>query len=399
MEERVALKSLVDMVRQVQDAIVQAEVDREDLERRMIEAAEADGDVAPEAVVKDGTSNVLAAAQAATLDGIYEEGSSGVVVDVGPTEAGLSGEALKTYDAMLTDLVGAVASNQLDAAVEGAFERCDFALLSLATERRDGGGETAAACGAVVEAINAFAAKRLEQAAMRLGGILKAGTPAKMMSKITEMAVTGEVDVSLVELLDANRQQAEAAGDAGKQAAELMKNLANRCRDELDKRVAADQPEKRLLRALLRSEDEESRDALLRRAFEPKEAIALGFGDEAPTTQEGPEVEPPKFISACMELIEGFGNIDDNGTPLAERVRSIAALAETIANEIFGECNTPQELQDRMWNEGTTSVFDLEAVEMAAEAQNERMPWQDDRYDDMLPPGFDHAGVKKIGGG
>ena len=85
MEERVALKSLVDMVRQVQDAIVQAEVDREDLERRMIEAAEADGDVAPEAVVKDGTSNVLAAAQAATLDGIYEEGSSGVVVDVGPT--------------------------------------------------------------------------------------------------------------------------------------------------------------------------------------------------------------------------------------------------------------------------------------------------------------------------
>ena len=100
-----------------------------------------------------------------------------------------------------------------------------------------------------------------------------------------------------------------------------------------------------------------------------------------------------------MELIEGFGNIDDNGTPLAERVRSIAALAETIANEIFGECNTPQELQDRMWNEGTTSVFDLEAVEMAAEAQNERMPWQDDRYDDMLPPGFDHAGVKKIGGG
>ena len=104
MEERVALKSLVDMVRQVQDAIVQAEVDREDLERRMVEAAEADGDVAPEAVVKDGTSNVLAAAQAATLDGIYEEGSSGVVVDVGPTEAGLSGEALKTYDAMLTDL-------------------------------------------------------------------------------------------------------------------------------------------------------------------------------------------------------------------------------------------------------------------------------------------------------
>jgi len=221
------------------------------------------------------------------------------------------------------------------------------------------------------------------------------------MDKIVEYAALGEIDAAFLELLEANRQQAAGAGAAGAQAAELMGNLANRCRDELDKRMGADAPEKRLLRALLRAEDDEAAKALLARAFEPRESIALGFGDDAPKTDEGPEVTPPAFIDACKALVNDFGNVDvaGDGGSLADKVQKLANLAEQVATEIFGECASPQEQQDRMWKEGTTSVFDLEGAEFHAESQGERMPWQDDRYDDMLPDGFDQSGKKQVGGG
>ena len=103
---------------------------------------------------------------------------------------------------------------------------------------------------------------------------MQQGSPEKMFAKIQELAIINQIDAPLVELLDANRQQALAAGAAGAGAAELMKNLANRCRDEMDKRIAKDAPEKRLLRALLRTDDDETKKAILQRAFEPKEGLA-----------------------------------------------------------------------------------------------------------------------------
>ena len=102
-------------------------------------------------------------------------------------------------------------------------------------------------------------------------------------------------------------------------------------------------------------------------------------------------------------MIADFGNIDDGGQPLAVRILAIASIAEEVATEIYGECASPREQQDRMWNEGTTSVFELEAAEMAAEAQGDTMPWHNDKYNAMLPDGFtaNDAGeyIKKVGGG
>merc|ERR1712097_89534 len=103
--------------------------------------------------------------------------------------AGLYGDALRTYDALLSELVQAEAKGELAAAVEGAFERCDYSLLALA-------------------------AKRLEQAAARLGTVMQQGSPEKMFAKIQELAIINQIDAPLVELLDANRQQALAAGAA-----------------------------------------------------------------------------------------------------------------------------------------------------------------------------------------
>lgn len=55
--------------------------------------------------------------------------------------------------------------------------------------------------------------------------------------------------------------------------------------------------------------------------------------------------------------------------------------------------------QDYMWNKATMSVFDLEQLENKAQQVGDMMPWQNDKYDAMLPPGFEEDGSKRIGGG
>ena len=55
--------------------------------------------------------------------------------------------------------------------------------------------------------------------------------------------------------------------------------------------------------------------------------------------------------------------------------------------------------QDRAWKEQTTSIFDLERMELEAEANGETAPWANPNDDgDMLLPGFDASGKMKIGG-
>ena len=411
MEEREGLKSLVDMIRATLAAVEKMQKEAEEAQARIEAEVEAEAEraaaLARGEVVVD-TEQVLGAAAVASGIEQYAEMAREARSE-GPGEAGLYGDALRTYDALLSEFVQAEAKGELAAAVEGAFERCDYSLLALATERRDAGDRPdTQALNAVIEAVNALSAKRLEQAAARLGTVMQQGSPEKMFAKIQELAIINQIDAPLVELLDANRQQALAAGAAGAGAAELMKNLANRCRDEMDKRIAKDAPEKRLLRALLRTDDDETKKTILQRAFEPKEGLALSFGedygkDAAKKTQEGPEVDPTKFIAACQQLIADFGNIDDNGEPLMVRINAIAAIAETVATELYGDVTSAREQQDLMWNEATTSVFDLEAAELAAEQKGETMPWHNDAYDGKLPDGFtaDQAGqyIKKVGGG
>lgn len=411
MEEREGLKSLVDMIRSTLALVEKAEKDAEEAKARA--QAEIDAEADRIAAIQRGeeaivdTEQVLGAAAVASGIETYAQMAK-EAKEGGPGEAGLYGDALKTYDKLLGELVQADAQGKLEAAVEGSYERCDFSLLSLAAERRDAGDRPETeALSRIIDAINALSAKRLQQAAERLGKVMQQGSPELMFAKITELAIINQIDAPLVELLEANRQQALAAGAAGAGAAELMKNLANRCRDEMDKRLAKDAPEKRLLRALLRTDDDEMRRSIIERAFEQKEGLSLSMGDDfgknaAKKTKEGPEVEPPKFIAACQQLIAEFGNMDDNGQPLMVRINEIATIAESVATELYGDISSAREQQDLMWNEATTSIFDLEAAELAAEAKGETMPWHNDSYDGKLPDGFtaDQAGnvLKRIGG-
>ena len=114
-----------------------------------------------------------------------------------------------------------------------------------------------------------------------------------------------------------------------------------------------------------------------------------------------PDVPPPDFINACKAVLLNFGNLqyDDERGDLANRIKQIASEAEVVATRIYGQGMTAQEQQDLAWKQQTTSIFDLERMELEAEARGESAPWTNpDAGDDMLMPGFDSQGKMQIGG-
>jgi hypothetical protein len=123
---------------------------------------------------------------------------------------------------------------------------------------------------------------------------------------------------------------------------------------------------------------------------------------EAPDQQQPmPEVPPPDFINACKAVLLNFGNLgsnDDRGT-LEARIKQLAAEAEVVTTRIYGKGMTLREQQDRMWKEQTTSIFDLEQVEIEAERMGTRAPWTNPNMgDDDFLPGFDNDGKMQVGG-
>lgn len=112
-----------------------------------------------------------------------------------------------------------------------------------------------------------------------------------------------------------------------------------------------------------------------------------------------PDVPPPDFINACKAVLLNFGNLssDDDRGDLATRIKNIASEAEVVATRIYGKGMTLREQQDRMWKEQTTSIFDLERMEIEAESMGDQAPWTNPDAEDFIP-GFDTDGRMQVGG-
>lgn len=247
--------------------------------------------------------------------------------------------------------------------------------------------------------------KKLAAATENLKLVLAAGDPKRMEGIIVKIAREGKIDEPFLLLLEANANQALAAGATG--PAQLMKRLGERAMEEKDKQSTS--KEIKLLRQLLRNDDETKRQALLEDAFTPKEQILVeGTAANAERAMDGeapeeakpiPDVPPPDFINACKAVLINFGNLssDDERGDLTSRIKQIAAEAEVVATRIYGDSMTTREQQDRMWKDQTTSIFDLETLEIDAEQRGETAPWGNAENDDILP-GFDTSGKMRIGG-
>jgi len=249
--------------------------------------------------------------------------------------------------------------------------------------------------------------KRIEQATEQLKAVLSMGDPMRMEGLIVKMAREGKIDESFLLLLEANETQARDAGAMG--PAELMKRLRFRAAEEKDK--LASSKEIALIRKLLRADDTTEREKILEDAFTPRENLLVpGTPENAAKAMDGetpeqekpmPDVPPPDFINACKAVLLNFGNLssDDERGDLASRIKQIASEAEVVATRIYGQGMSLRDQQDRAWKDQTTSIFDLEQMELEAESRGESAPWTNpDADDDMLLPGFDGQGKMKIGG-
>jgi hypothetical protein len=278
-------------------------------------------------------------------------------------------------------------------------------MVKLLAEKVTEGDEDAKA---LTEALAGEQQKRITVATDSLKAVLAAGDPMRMEGTIVKFAREGKIDEAFLLLLEANENQARAAGASG--PADLMAKLRGRAMDEKDKQSSS--KEIRLIRQLLRTDDAVEREKLLEDAFTPKDALIVPGtpentmkamdGEVVDQEQPMPEVPPPDFINACKAVLLNFGNLgsdnDDRGD-LASRIKRIASEAEVVATRIYGKGMTLREQQDKAWEDQTTSIFDLERMEIEAERMGEEAPWSNpDMTDDMLMPGFDASGRMQIGG-
>ena len=131
------------------------------------------------------------------------------------------------------------------------------------------------------------------------------------------------------------------------------------------------------------------------------ENAAKAADGEAPEEDKPyPEVPPPDFINACKAVLINFSNLscDEDRGDLQARIQQLATEAEAVATRIYGVGMNVRYQQDRVWKEQTTSIFDLETLEIEAEKRGEKAPWAENANDDILP-GFDKDGRMQVGGG
>lgn len=408
-EEKMALGDLKDMIVDVKKRV---ELSREAEERAAAEAegAERDRVAKAEAEMEAGkamsATDVLkraAAVDSAGVDAMIEENRDDAVKETF-YEKELTPEIRKSYEDMCSKVLPPYKAGDNPASIVfNYYDQFDAQFIKVLNERAQNGDSDSQN---VLDALSIEQQNRVNAATLHIKEVLSKGEPMRMEGAIVKLAKEGKIDEPFLLLLEANADQARAAGATG--PAELMTKLRKRAMAEKDKQSAS--KEIKLLRQLLREPDSNEREKLLEEAFTPKEALivpgtaanaAKAIDGEAPEDEKPmPDVPPPDFINCCKAVLLNFGNlnIDEERGDLSVQIKIIASEAEVVATRIYGKGMSAREQQDRAWKEQTTSIFDLETLEIEAERRGETAPWANPDGGDELIPGFGPDGKMSIGG-
>jgi len=407
-EEKVALRDLYDMIMDVQNKVRLSQLaderkkaEEEEAERMRLESAEVEA-AQGRALSNADVLRKAAQMDMAGVDAVVNRSAEAEQQKKSFLEEELSPEIRMSYEGLVKELLPPYKpGSTVQSVVFNLYDRCDAQLIKVLKERATNGD---ADSQAVLDAIAMEQQKRLAAATERLKAVLAAGDPMRMEGVIVRLAKEGGIDEPFILLLEANANQAEAAGALG--PAQLMRKLRTRAVEEKDKLTKS--KEVALLRKLLRAEGSTQREKILEDAFTPREQLlvagtaanaAKAMDGEAPEQEKPqPDVPPPDFINACKAVLINFGNLgtEEKGD-LTTLIKQIAAEAEVVATRIYGKGMSPREQQERMWKEKTTSIFDLETLEIEAERMGDRAPWSNPDSDDILP-GFGADGKMRIGG-
>ena len=274
-------------------------------------------------------------------------------------------------------------------AVTNLYDLCDYAFMEILKSEESTNGVNSSFYTELLAAISQAMAQKIGTAQERLTKILSKRTPPAMISEVVAMARRNEIDESLILLMEANVQQARAAGATA--AADVISSLVKRANEEREKKLPDEQ---RLLRALIRLDDSEERKGLLYAAFKPVKALTEDQG-----FVEGPPlIAPPSFIAVVRNLITSFGNVDS--FDIMNRAKVIIDEAQLVATDLYGVGMTPRQQQEYMFKERTMSVWDLSDYEDKALTSGEDVPWEGNpKYDTMNPEDvLQDVKSRKIGG-
>lgn len=273
-EEKMALKDLSDMIIDVKKRVElsQAAEERkaqeaEEAEKNRIAAAEADME---KGRAMSGTDVLRKAAVVdnAGVDNMVKE-QEGEQKKKTFYESELTPEIRMSYEDMCSKVLPPYKPGDSAASVVFNFyDQFDAQFIKVLNERAENGDTGSQE---VLSALAIEQQKRVNAATEALREVLSKGDPMRMEGAIVKLSKEGRIDEAFLLLLEANADQAMAAGATG--PAELMKKLRKRAMAEKDKQSAS--KEIKLLRQLLREDDSNVREQLLTDAFTPKEALIV----------------------------------------------------------------------------------------------------------------------------
>ncbi len=273
-EEKMALKDLSDMIIDVkkrvelsQAAEERAAQEAEEAEKNRIAAAEADMEQG-RAMTGTDVLRKAAAVDNAGVDNMVKE-QEGEQKKKTFYDSELTPEIRMSYEEMCSKVLPPYKpGDSAESVVFNFYDQFDAQFIKVLNERADNGDTGSQE---VLAALAIEQQKRVNAATEALREVLSKGEPMRMEGAIVKLAKEGRIDEPFLLLLEANADQAMAAGATG--PAELMKKLRARAMAEKDKQSAS--KEIKLLRQLLRESDSNTREQLLTDAFTPKEALIV----------------------------------------------------------------------------------------------------------------------------
>jgi|AntRauTorckE5430_2_1112549.scaffolds.fasta_scaffold11869_1 hypothetical protein len=272
-EEKMALRDLKAMI---DDIVKRMELSKATEEREAKEKEEAEvarlatAETESDEGRKMSDTDVLRKASSVDRSGLGE--AADVKVEkVSFYEQELTPEIRMSYDDMVKKVLPPYKpGDSPTSTVFSYYDQFDAQFIKVLRERSDN-GETESQD--ILDALSVEQGKRVEAATKNIKEVLSAGDPMRMEGFIVKMAKQGIIDEPFLLLLEANANQAAAAGAQG--PAQLMKRLGQRAMEEKDKQSQT--KEIKLLRQLLRTDDSTKREELLTDAFTPKQGLIVSI--------------------------------------------------------------------------------------------------------------------------
>lgn len=255
--------------------------------------------------------------------------------------------------------------NAIKTAVDLNYHRIDMGMLERLSERIVAAGDRAPLLAHVRDEISFVMNQRVGAAMESVKSVLSAGSPDEMRSKVHDLSQRGKVDDAFILLLQANQEEARKAGvqQAVIAIGEILR-YATEVQDETS------EAEIRLIRKLLRTDNETVRVQILTDAITPEASVELPDGSKS----TGMKIDGKKFVTALRKLIEDYGHIDES---FVLKLSKIGEESEQVARKIFNmEDKDISEYQDEAFHKRSVSIWDLEEYEHQETMEGRSAPWE-----------------------